>query len=84
MDKHTTLPGLTDCGSGYMRFEDADSPRLSNLEVAKKVGGFIGRRVKHISSNHYPGRKIHVLRFEKLTPGDFVSRNIDTIPNKKQ
>lgn len=81
MKKANGLPGLTYCGNGFFRYEDTNNPRLSGLDVAKRVGKFLEKRVEHIDSNSYQGKVIHVLQFSHLYKKD-LERDIYKLKQK--
>jgi len=81
MKKANELKGLSYRGSGYLLYNDESSPRLSNLDVAKRVGGHLGKRVEHIGRTPHIGFHSHTLQYTHLYNKD-VERSAKKLANK--
>ena len=66
MDNRKLISGLAYRGNGFFTYTDSSEDRMSELDVARKVGKSLGKRVKHICSTPYPGHIMHVLQYEHL------------------
>jgi hypothetical protein len=76
-----SLAGLTFRGEGFFTFDDISNPRMSNIEIAIKVGTHLGKRVQHISRNSYVGHTRHVLQYSYLYNKD-MHRKISKLKDK--
>lgn len=81
MKKASDLKGLSYRGIGYLLYSDTSLPRLTELEVAQKVGRHLGKRVVHICSTPHLGRKDHMLQYEHLYNKD-VKRQAKKLAHK--
>jgi hypothetical protein len=64
------MPRLDYRGNGFFLYTDDQKPRMTDVDVARKVGGHLPKRVTHISSNHYEDKTLHVLQYSHLHKKD--------------
>ena len=64
------IKGLQYRGNGFFLYTDESNPRLSDLDVAKKIGKALGKRVRHITSSPQLLFRAHVLQYEHLYEKD--------------
>ena len=69
-----SLEGLEYRGNGFFIYDDSSNPRLENLDVARKIGKHLSKRVTYISKSGYIGYTRHVLQYSHLNQKDAERR----------
>jgi hypothetical protein len=76
----SNLDNLSYRGNGFFVYDDNSNPRMNDIDIAKKVGKHLSKRVTHIAHSPYVGYIRHILQYSHLFQKD-QNRLID---QKKQ